>query len=531
MAAGVRSIAVRFIGDTKDLERAGRTGEQSMGRWQKGFQRLNKVATGVLIGVGGAIAGAVTQMVSAGDQIAKAAQNANVSAEEFQELRFAFGQAGINAANFDSSMRRLNRRLGLAAEGGGPAVKAFEALDIAVKGSGGQIRDTTVVLEESLTKLAEIENGAERAALASQLFGEDAGPALAGALDEGISGIEAAREKAQELGIVMDQDALDASEEFSDAMDDLKQVGAGLIRDFATPFLDILTNDILPVLEERVIPAIKSFGDFISENRGLVVTITGVILGLAAAIKVVAAIQAAWNLVMAANPIVFIIALVIALAAIIILNWETIWEFTKKIWNAVWNFLKGLWDTITGFIGDAVGFLKDLFLRFHPLGIIINNWGAITDFVSDQWSKITGFVSDAVSRIGGFLSGMWDGITGTLRSALNGAIGLINSAISGINTLIDGANRVPGVSIPSIPQIPRLHSGGRVPGMPGEEVLILAEAGEEVTPADETAPEGGMFEGQLVLDSGQFLGMVRGMISQSNRDVNRRVLAGAGRVV
>jgi hypothetical protein len=71
---------------------------------------------------------------------------------------------------------------------------------------------------------------------------------------------------------------------------------------------------------------------------------------------------------------------------------------------------------------------------------------------------------------------MWDGITQGLKTALNGAIWLINNAIGGINTLISGANRVPGVSIPFVPYIPYLAEGGVTTG---PTLAMIGEGSEQ----------------------------------------------------
>jgi hypothetical protein len=175
-----------------------------------------------------------------------------------------------------------------------------------------------------------------------------------------------------------------------------------------------------------------------------------------------ARMAAAWLIAM--GPVGLVIAIVVGLVALIIANWQTVSRWTVRIWNAVWGFLKGLWRSIVSGVSAAIGFIKNIFFRFHPLGIIIANWGTITRWIKDQWDSITRLVSGAVKRIGGFFGGMWDGITKGLRSALNGAIGLINGAIGGINTLISGANRVPGIDIPFIPYIPYLAAGGITTG-------------------------------------------------------------------
>src|SRR5690606_40577514 len=102
MAHGVRTIAIRFLGDTKDLQKAGKDGEEAIGRWQSSFKKLDKLATGVLVGLGGAIAGAVTRMAATGNEIATTAQKVGIGVEALQELRFWGDEAGISQSDLRS---------------------------------------------------------------------------------------------------------------------------------------------------------------------------------------------------------------------------------------------------------------------------------------------------------------------------------------------------------------------------------------------------------------------------------------------
>lgn len=179
----------------------------------------------------------------------------------------------------------------------------------------------------------------------------------------------------------------------------------------------------------------------------------------AIATGVVTAAQWLWNLAMMANPIGLIIAAVIAFLVILGLlakNWDKITAFLKRVWERVWSgivsFFSNAWNRITSGLSRAVAFVRAMFAVF-PL-----------------------IVGAAVSRIGNFLSGIWNGITNGLKSALNGAIWLINAAIGGINTLIRGANAVPGVSIPFIPNIPFLAEGGIVTG---PTLAMIGEGGND----------------------------------------------------
>lgn len=167
----------------------------------KGLNRTAQVATRAF----GALAAAFgtrqlirfgTEAVRQLDNIAKSAQTAGVAGETLQELRFAMGElAGVAEREVDLSLQRFNRRLGLAIEGGGAAKDTFRELGIAMTDQAGRARDTEAVLDESFRALANIEDASIRAAKASEIFGEEAGPKLAGALSKGIGALEQTRKE------------------------------------------------------------------------------------------------------------------------------------------------------------------------------------------------------------------------------------------------------------------------------------------------------------------------------------------------
>ena len=57
-------------------------------------------------------------------------------------------------------------------------------------------------------------------------------------------------------------------------------------------------------------------------------------------------------------------------------------------------------------------------------------------------------------------SGIFDGLENILKAPINGIISMLNTAIDSINLVIEGANQIPWVSIPTISPIPMLYNGG-----------------------------------------------------------------------
>lgn len=153
----------------------------------------------------GSVAGWVSNQLNAADAIAKAAEVANLATGSLQELRYAFTQLStLTDSQVDASLRRFNRRLGLARQEAGPAKAAFDQLFGGVERFG----NTEQALDAVIERLASIEDQAQRAALASAFFGDDAGPLLAAALGKGSAAINQLRQDARELGFVLSDDLI-----------------------------------------------------------------------------------------------------------------------------------------------------------------------------------------------------------------------------------------------------------------------------------------------------------------------------------
>jgi hypothetical protein len=138
--------------------------------------------------------------------------------------------------------------------------------------------------------------------------------------------------------------------------------------------------------------------------------------------------------------------------------------------------------------------------------------GGVIDWIKGAWNGMTTFLSNFVTGVGNIFAGIGNAIKGGFKSAINWVIDMLNHVIDFFNKIIYGINVVsPFSDIPNIPHIPRMHTGGVVPGMPGQEVPIMAMAGEHVS----TSSQGGRQE--LVVADGAD-GAVATMIMRLVRD-------------
>ena len=221
MAREVDAVHARFTGDTRDLDEAVR---RSQGRVEQFRDRLRTVGAslakmGAAAGVAaGGIAAVTNRVLASADAIGKAANAAGVTTTQIQTLRFAFGQlAGTTDQQVDVALQRFNRTLGMARQGSKEYADALGALNVSLS------RDTPAALEETLRGLAAIEGDADRAAIASRIFGEEVGPRMAAALSEGITAVTSLREQLEGGGGIISEETIRKAEKFNDEMDTLSK--------------------------------------------------------------------------------------------------------------------------------------------------------------------------------------------------------------------------------------------------------------------------------------------------------------------
>ena len=61
--------------------------------------------------------------------------------------------------------------------------------------------------------------------------------------------------------------------------------------------------------------------------------------------------------------------------------------------------LTGVWDRIRGIFQAGLNFIVELFLKWHPLGIIISHWGEISAYFIGVWEHIKGIFTTALNAV------------------------------------------------------------------------------------------------------------------------------------
>lgn len=138
---------------------------------------------------------------------------------------------------------------------------AFDTLGISLTDADGNLRSIEDLMNESIIALSGMDEGAERTALATDLFGK-AAQELAPTLNGGADSIQALKDRASDLGLVLSDEGVAASAAYSDAMYDLDQAISGVKNDVGAALLPIITD-----LVNGITDALPGLREFVRENE------------------------------------------------------------------------------------------------------------------------------------------------------------------------------------------------------------------------------------------------------------------------
>ena len=332
---------------------------------------FKKASTALVVGVG-AVAGAtavlVNKSVEAGDRIDKMSQKMQMSRQTFQELEYVFSQNGASIDIMQTGMSKLAKTMDSAKSGNKGSIQTFNALGISLKDTNGHLKSTEDVMFEAFSKLQKMPEGANKSALAMQLFGKSASE-LAPLLNGEAKSVDELRKKFNDLGMGMSDKQIDSAKKFKDTMDTIRRTFEGLGNQIGADLLpavqsvaDSLVNN-MPKIKATVTPIIMGIANvtkFLLENFNAIIpvavgvvgaigafqTISGVITviqTLKSVIDTVRIAQGLWNVVMLANPIGLIatgVGLAIAGITALVMNWNKITEAVRKSTQAVKEFFR-----------------------------------------------------------------------------------------------------------------------------------------------------------------------------------------------
>ena len=207
---------------------------------------LANLATEIVDGVVGAlksfsseIVNVVTESAAAGDEIDKMSQKLGLSREAYQEWDFVLSQAGVDINNMQTGLKTLTNKIDDAKNGSKTATELFSKLGLSVEDLNKMTRED--VFERVIYGMQGMADSTERAALANDLFGKS-GQELTPLFNETAASTEALKQSAHDYGMIMSDEAVEASVAFTDSLDKLKRTATGLKNNLGGEFLPAITG-------------------------------------------------------------------------------------------------------------------------------------------------------------------------------------------------------------------------------------------------------------------------------------------------
>lgn len=398
---------------------------------------LSTAAAGLLVAIGGA----AVKSAEWADNLNTLSQQTGITTEDLQKMQYASELVDVSVDDIAGSMTKL--RKAMVAEN---KADVFQQLGVSVRDSTGALRDSSDVFYDVLDRLGKVGNETERDALAMEIFGRSADQ-LAGIIDDGGAALKQLGEEAEQLGIILDQDTLDAMNKVNDEIERLKAQAKGEFAKAGAAALEALT----PLLED-IVGALAKVLEFIGNLSPEVIKVVAIIAAVVAAISPVAAIIAK---------------------------------------------IAGLLSTLTTMfpvIGTALAALTG------PMGLIVAGIVALVAAIAflaktiyENWDKIKAKLAQARD----FVLGIWEAIVEAAKEKINAVIGFVNKGIEAVNKLIQKLNdsalgKFFGLNVGSIKTIPGLAGGGSLTsgsalvGERGPELLTMSNGRANVQPLQQT---------------------------------------------
>lgn len=305
-------------------------GVKTAGKWAAGI-------AGAAVAVGGAMVAAAKSTAAEMDVVDKAAARMKISAESYQELAYAANLSGVSMGVMEKAAKKL--------EG------------------------TDLNFDDALKQIMQLNTAEERAAKAAELFGDSVAYEMTPLLNAGSEGLEAMRQEANDLGLVMSGESVSAGAAMNDMFTKIDESVSALKNGLMTELMPYIMEILDWVIQN--IPMIK---EMVSGVMGAIMPIVRPIL----------------NAIMAALP-------PIMQAIKKLVDWIT--PYIEPVINGVRDIF-GSFAAL--FSGDLDGFLEGIKSAITNIGGAL--WGIGRDIfnklwegIASVWNSISTWVSDKVS--------------------------------------------------------------------------------------------------------------------------------------
>lgn len=353
----------------------------------KGIGTAVKWGAGLVAAAGaGAVAlfGVATKAAESTDRIDKLSQKIGLSKKGFQEWDFIMSQSGASVEDLQSGFKTFTKQIDEASKGTKLSAGYFKDLGVSINDNNGKMKSQEQLFNETVIALQKMEEGPKKAALANNLLGKSASE-LAPLINGAVGSVEEMRKKANELGLVLSDDAIAAGVKFTDSVDQMKRSMGALVTNVGT--------DVMPIMQGMLewftahMPQIKNVSKIAFDVIGSIVKTAGGFITN----TLVPAFKSLYDWIQPHIP--------------------AIKETVRIAFDVIKTIIKGVSDFVTTYVLPIFVSLKDWFVA---------NWPKIKDAVMQAYNYIKPSFDELVATIKAnvmpIIMGLWD----TVKRAMPG---------------------------------------------------------------------------------------------------------------
>jgi len=337
---------------------------QDFGNKVEGVGKKLSVVSAGAAAIGGGLVKMGLDSVKSADELKTMAQQTGFSTDELQKMQYASELVDVSVEDITGALKKFKKSVD-------PSNKSLQELGVSVTDAEGNLRDSTDVFYDTLEALGKIENETERDQIAMSLFGKSA-DSLAGIVDDGGAALKAYGEEAENLGLILDNDTIDALGETDDEIQKLKastaatmaQIGAN-VASVLGPALESVAGLVATVTEKlrnltpeqtemilKIIAVVAAIGPLVT-IIGKVISIGGMLIsGIGTIVGILG------------GPLTIAIAAAIAIGVLLYKNWDKIKAFAIELKDKVveaWNNMKDKISSVVDAIKSKVDSVKQKF--------------------------------------------------------------------------------------------------------------------------------------------------------------------------
>ena len=429
---------------------------------------------GSFAAVGASIKSCVTDLHEYGTSLFNTSKALGIASDDLAKFRYIAQLSGSSAEQMDAGLRVLNKNIANSAAGKNKDfLKMLEKLNISFKNADGSIKTAAQLMPELAEAMKSQTTQAQKAYIAQTAFGKS-GADLIQTLERGKEGFAELSKDAEKYGLVIGDDAVDASLALDDALNHQNAALKGLkltigsqliptiaplleqmsdwiaqnrewiaseinqaVKDFVT---SVKAIDFKKVIAQTV-QFVKNCAQLFKQLGGLktIAIAVGAIFGAKLVLALAGVVKSIWTVITAVkaltialmtNPIIAIITAIVAAVAglayagyLIYKNWDTVKAWFVDMWEQWGGVIKVFSLIFSPIIGVIIIAAEQIIKNWEPIKeFFISLWQSIcnafevyTQILSDAWDGICALpskVADSWDGLKNYFRDLWESIKG-----------------------------------------------------------------------------------------------------------------------